>query len=92
VLLLLTNTRGALLDGVAHKATDTVSWEEDGREKRRGVEVEVEKLFAEREMGVSREMAGGVLCGRTTRGQSSKTSGQSILGLSWRRVDEGDVS
>jgi hypothetical protein len=57
-----------------------VSWEEDGREKRSGVEVEVEKLFAERERGVWRERAGGVLCGRTSQGrEKSKNSGQSIL-------------
>jgi len=37
---------------------DTVSWEEDGREKRRGVEVELEKLLAERERVESRERVG----------------------------------
>lgn len=57
-MLLLTKTVGGLLDGDAHKATDTVSWDEVGREKRRGVEAEVEKLFAERERGDSRERAG----------------------------------
>jgi hypothetical protein len=57
-----------------------VSWEEDGREKRRGVDVEVEKLFADRERGVSRERAGCVLCGCTRQGrEKNKKSGQSIL-------------
>jgi hypothetical protein len=50
------------------------------------VEVEVEKLFAERERGVLKERAGMVLCGRTRQGrEKSKTSGQSILALSWSR-------
>ena len=79
---MLTKILGALLDGVAHRATDTVSWEEDGREKRRGVEVELEKLPAEMSRGESRERAGRVLCGRTAQGRvTSKTSGQSILGV-----------
>ena len=76
---MLTKIRRALLDGGAHNATDMVSWEEDGREKRSGVEVEVEKLLAERERGVSRERAGGVLCGRTSQGSDKRKSGQSIL-------------
>jgi hypothetical protein len=77
---LLTKIRGALLDGGAHKATDMVSWEEDGRDKRRGVEVGMGKLSAERERGVSRERAGCVLCGRTRQGrEKSKKSGQTIL-------------
>jgi len=74
---LLTKIRGAVLDGGAHKATDMVSWEEDGREKRRGVEAEVEKLFAERERGLSRERTGWVLCDRTR--EKSKKSCQNIL-------------
>jgi len=56
-----------------------VSWEEDGREKRRGVEGEEEKLLAARERGESRERAVWVLCGRTRQGREKRKSGQSIL-------------
>lgn len=78
-MLLLTKTRGGLLDGGAHRARDMVSWEEDGREKRRGVDVEVEKLFPERVRSVSRESAVCVLCGNASQGNDNKTSDQSIL-------------
>lgn len=80
---MLTNTRGGLLDGDAHKAMDMVSWEEDGREKRSGVEVEVEKLFAERGRAVLRERGVRVTCGytqgREKEKEKSKTSSQNIL-------------
>lgn len=82
LLLLLTKTRGGLLDGDAHKEMDMVSWEEDGNERRRGVE-EVEKLFAERERGVSRERVGWVLCEYTQGRVKNKTRGQNILGLAF---------
>jgi len=62
---------------------DMVSWEEDGREKRSGVEVEVEKLFAERGRAVSRERGVCVTCGCTcTQGrekEKNKASSQNIL-------------
>lgn len=76
-LLLLTNTSGGLLDGDVHKATDMVSWNADGREKRRGVEDE--KLLPERERGELRDRD-GVLCGRTRgKERNNETSGQSIF-------------
>jgi hypothetical protein len=70
LVLLLTNMRGGLLDWGAHKATDTESWEEDGREKMRVVE----KLFPDRERGVSREREGRVLCARVKRRANNKAS------------------
>lgn len=64
-LLLLTKTRGGLLDAAAHKASDMVTWEEeDGREKRTGEEV-VEKFLPERATGESKASVGVVaFCAR----------------------------
>lgn len=64
-LLLLTKTRGGLLDAAAHSASDMViSEEEGGREKRTGEEV-VEKFFPERVTGVSKESVSVVtVCAR----------------------------
>ena len=72
---MLTKTRGGLLDAVAHKASDMVTWEdEDGREKRTGEEV-VEKFFPERVTGESRGRVGvEAVCARApaaTRAQSN---------------------
>ncbi len=74
LVLLLTNTRGGLLDWGAHKATDTVSWEEEGREKMRVVE----KLFPARGRGVSRDREGRVLCARVKGRANNKASAHSM--------------
>jgi hypothetical protein len=55
-----------------------VSWDADGREKRRGVEDE--KLLPERERGALRDREESVLCGRVRgKERSNETSGQSIF-------------
>jgi hypothetical protein len=71
-LLLLTKTRGGLLDAAAHKARDMVTWEEEGgREKRTGEEV-VEKFVPERVTGESRASVGVVaVCARVGGAQAA---------------------
>jgi len=79
-VLLLTKTRGALVDAGAHRARDMESWEEAGREKRRSVEEE--KLLAESARGVSREREGRVVWQRMRLRENKQTTAQSIL--AWR--------
>ena len=69
--------RGGLLDAAAHDARDMVTSEEEveeeGREKRTGAEVVVEKFFPVRVTGVSRVSESLVtVCARAGGGAASQ--------------------
>jgi hypothetical protein len=74
LLLLVTNMRGGLLEAAAHRATEIVIREEDGREKTRGVEVV--KLLPVRVTGVSKEREDCVLWDNVD-GRESKSEAES---------------